>query len=273
MSPSCQKEICKKRNSVYGRGETYSGNAARHESDTSLQESDEPRQKKPRYSVEIKTITSDSEETFHPSIAENIKRRERKYSQSYDENQSRPAPGKESKRSPRHVTSCHPYGRRQDQPPANILIQIPQGGEKKTIYSNKICLESDKNHNKVPETEMTMSHLGNTRHTFPLQPDLCLDSKQAFPGQKQSTSSEVRTDSSQVGRHLRRTQRDIGRVLQAPEETAGDRQPGEEGKSYSQVRLQPSTQTQTFWQLREERNGAVLTDRNYKQICRSRKFK
>ena len=81
MSP-CQKETYKKRNPQYGGGESYSENDARHESDTSIQESDEPQHKKARYSVQVKS----NPETFHPTIAEKIKLRERKYSQSYDEN-------------------------------------------------------------------------------------------------------------------------------------------------------------------------------------------
>lgn len=65
-------------------------------------------------------------------------------------------------------------------------------------------------------------------------------------------------------------------ALQAPGEELPD-SPDPPKLTASQVTLQPQTQNQkqTFWQLREEkRNGATsLADRNYKQICRSRKFK
>ena len=173
MPPSCQPEGNKARNSEYGHSELISEDDARHESDISgPQESDEPRQKRPRYSVELKSSTK-FDETYHPSIAEKIKLRERKYSQSYDETQSRSFQGKEIKRSPRHLSSnlYHPYrdkleveerGGGEEKSPAKIFIQIPVGTEKKTLLTNKVSVSlseepatpSDKNHNKLSESEM-----------------------------------------------------------------------------------------------------------------------
>ena len=99
----------------------------------------------------------------------------------------------------------------------------------------------------------------------------------------QTTSSEVTSTTEVRSINQANCEPDSSQVRdrEGPEEAVGASGPTkvsrasvEEGKTYSQVTLQPSTQTQTFWQLREkERNGAVLTDRNYKQICRSRKFK
>lgn len=270
MSPSCQKEICKKRNSDYG--ETFSETEARHESDTSVpQESDEPQQKKARYShsLEIKNIT---EETFHPTIAEKIKlsKRERKYSQSYDESPpTRPFPGKESKKSPRQMASSHPYIRRQDtqarQPsPPKIFIQIPS-------LNLSESQTSDKNHNKLSESEMS-SYL-DSRHTSQVYPVHIQPSSEPVS----STTEPVRTvsqasmepDSSQAPEEAREV-----REVRESGPTKLSNKSLEDKKTYSQVTLQPhQNQTQTFWQLREkERSGSLLTDRNYKQICRSRKF-
>jgi len=98
MPPSCQPEGKKARSSEYSEAhsEVISGDDARQESDRSgPQESEEPRQKRPRYSVELKSVTNFDETKYHPSIAEKIKLKERKYSQSYDETQQRSFQGKE----------------------------------------------------------------------------------------------------------------------------------------------------------------------------------
>ena len=203
MSPSCQKEICKKRNPQYGGGESFSENDARHESDTSIQESDEPKHKKARYSVG--TVKSNNSETFHPSIAEKIKLRERKYSQSYDENQGRSVAGKESsKKSPRHLTSCHPYMRRKDSSPGHspghstskIFIE-------KTFYTNNMSLnlsDKDKNHNEL-------SDLGNyTVRPLLVTRNLCF-------ARLQSSSSLPRADHQLRGDlHHRGQERQPGKL-------------------------------------------------------------
>ena len=148
MPPSCQPEGNKARNSESAHSELISEDDARPESDISgPQESDEPRQKRPRYSVELKSNTK-FDETYHPSIAEKIKLRERKHSQTYDETLQRNFQGKEIKKSPRHLTSnlYHPYrekvggeerGVDEEGIPAKIFIQIPVGTEKKTLLTNK----------------------------------------------------------------------------------------------------------------------------------------
>ena len=182
MPPSCQPEGNKARNSESAHSELISGDDARHESDISgPQESEEPRQKRPRYS-ELKSSTKFDETKHHPSIAEKIKLRERKYSQSYDENQQRSFQGKETKKSPRHLTSnlYHPYrekleaeerGGGEEGSPAKIFIQIPVGTEKATLLTNKISLAtpSDKNHNKLSESEMFLKDSRNVSQTYPVQ--------------------------------------------------------------------------------------------------------
>ena len=115
MPPSCQPEGNKARSSESAHSELISEDDARHGSDISEpQESEEPRQKRPRYSLELKSSSKFAETKYHPSIAEKIKLRERKYSQSYDETQQRSFQGKEMKKSPRHLTSnlYHPYRER-----------------------------------------------------------------------------------------------------------------------------------------------------------------
>ena len=183
MPPSCQSEGNKARTSEFGHSELISEDDARHESDISgPQESEEPRQKRPRYSVQLKS-NSKFDETYHPSIAEKIKLRERKHSQSYDETQQRSFQGKEIKKSPRHLTSnlYHPYrekveggerGGGEEGSPAKIFIQIPVGTEKKTLLTNKsegTATPSDRNHNKLSESEMFLPDSSNVSQVYPVQ--------------------------------------------------------------------------------------------------------
>ena len=189
MPPSCQPEGNKARSSESAHSELISEDDARHGSDISEpQESEEPRQKRPRYSLELKSSSKFAETKYHPSIAEKIKLRERKYSQSYDETQQRSFQGKEMKKSPRHLTShlYHPYrenleveerGGGEEVSPAKIFIQIPVGSEKKTLLTNKISLSlsegagtpSDKNHNKLSESEMFLKDSRNISQAYPVQ--------------------------------------------------------------------------------------------------------
>ena len=273
MPPSCQPEGNKARKSEYAQSELISEDDARHESDISgPQESEEPRQKRPRYSVQLKS-NSKFDETYHPSIAEKIKLRERKHSQSYDETQQRSFQGKEIKKSPRHLTSnlYHPYrekveggerGGGEEGSPAKIFIQIPVGTEKKTLLTNKsegTATPSDRNHNKLSESEMFLPDSSNVSQAYPVQlrpPSTDPDSPQVREGRTICVYSTL--------------------ALQAPGEEHPE-SPDPSKLTAGQVTLQPHTQNQkqTFWQLREDkRNGTSShADRNYKQICRSRKFK
>lgn len=201
MPPSCQPEGNKVRKSEYAHSELISEDDARHESDISgPQESDEPRQKRPRYSVELKSNTK-FDETYHPSIAEKIKLRERKHSQTYDETLQRNFQGKEIKKSPRHLTSnlYHPYrekvggeerGVDEEGIPAKIFIQIPVGTEKKTLLTNKsdgAATNSDKNHNKLSESEMFLTDSRNVSQAYPAQlrpPSTDPDSPQVRKGRE-----------------------------------------------------------------------------------------
>ena len=191
MPPSCQPEGKKARSSEYSEAhsEVISGDDARQESDRSgPQESEEPRQKRPRYSVELKSVTNFDETKYHPSIAEKIKLKERKYSQSYDETQQRSFQGKEVKT--RQVTSAlyHPYRDQleveergpEEAEEAKIFIQIPVGTEKKTLLTSKISVSlpdladgtaspSDKNHNKLAESEMFLKDSRNISQAYPVQ--------------------------------------------------------------------------------------------------------
>lgn len=197
----------------------------------------------------------------------------RKHSQSYDETQQRSFQGKEIKKSPRHLTSnlYHPYrekveggerGGGEEGSPAKIFIQIPVGTEKKTLLTSKsegTATPSDRNHNKLSESEMFLPDSSNVSQAYPVQlrpPSTDPDSPQVREGRTICVYSTL--------------------ALQAPGEEHPE-SPDPSKLTAGQVTLQPHTQNQkqTFWQLREDkRNGTSShADRNYKQICRSRKFK
>merc|ERR1712126_616326 len=73
-----------KKSSAQENDVTSSVSSSSHVLNVKQESEEEPVQKKPRQTVEIRAINENAEK-FHPTIAEKIKLRERKYSQSYDE--------------------------------------------------------------------------------------------------------------------------------------------------------------------------------------------
>jgi hypothetical protein len=250
-------------------------------------EEDEPRHKKPKYSVEIKKIVQD-DQIYQPSIAESIKLREaktrRNKSESYDESDPKPIKhnypssnyiGKERKP---HPYKSYPYVKRPLNPlltgsnikgslkssdgsspdagePTKVYIQLPQSHEKKTIYnSNNISIQisdkSDKNHNKVKKSSSYEKRSdSSTELSFD---EAHMKTKMNGQTQIQRPSSTVVSSSTEINDEhedevINNEVENSSDSLEVPEKVTKASNHGSDSSMFGRVTLQTQS-NQGFWQ-------------------------